>query len=885
MKKKRLYLIDGMSHLYRSFFAIRRLSNSKGFPTNAIYGFTMMLRKIIKDDKPDYLAVCFDTPERTFRHDGYEAYKANRALMPDDLSPQVEYVQHVCDAFNVPLVKAPGFEADDVIGTLAVKAVAAHMQAVIVSNDKDMGQLVNDDICIMKWDKTGYILCDDKAVKAWLGVWPHQVVDLLGLMGDSSDNVPGAPGIGEKGAIQLIEQFGSIEGALANWEQVTRKTYRESLRDHAEQIRLSRRLVTIHTDIPIALDLEALKCREANRAKAYELFTELEFSALVNEFAPAAGEAPVAVKAVAAQPLQLSYRSVNDVNDLKRVTDAMWANDGFAFACKAGEKDEAHMLTGLSFSPAIGSADRIDLATLDTARVLEPLRDIWTNGFIAKTVHDSKQALTLLNNAYRQVSRESGGARPPDLHFEGLADDTLLAAYLLNPDQLRYGLPELAQEYLGIEIVAAAEMDAADITLRLAPVLRQRLAAEGMENLYLNFELPLVDILYDMEQVGVAIDTGALSELSVQFDEMLGKLQQEIYKLAGQEFNINSPMQLGEIFEKLNFHLSRKTKTGRISTSADVLEELADKYELPRKILDYRELAKLKSTYIDALPRLINSDTGRVHTTFNQTVAGTGRLSSTNPNLQNIPVRSDSGRQIRRAFVPAPGYVLLSADYSQIELRLLAHITGDPIMTRAFQNGEDIHTTTAREVFGAKTDAELRAARRLAKTTNFGIAYGVGAFGLAQRVGISRTEAKEAIDNYYNTYTGVRTYMEELPEQSRQDGIVRTLFGRIRRLPDLNNQNRNLRARAEREAINAPIQGTAADLVKLAMIKVVRRLKNEKLQARLLLQVHDELLLEVPPHELDKVKALVKTEMENVYKLDVPLEVEVRAGNNWLELK
>jgi DNA polymerase I len=899
MGKERLYLVDGMSHVYRSFYAIRGLSTSKGLPTNAVYGFTMMLRKIINEDKPEYLAVCFDTPERTFRHDAYENYKVNRALPPNDLVPQFAYVERLCEVFRVPLIKLPGYEADDVIGTLARKASQEGLKVVIASNDKDMCQLVNEDVCIQKWDKTrNYILCDSEGVKEWLGVKPDQVVDLLGLMGDASDNVPGAPGIGEKGALQLIEQFGSIEGAIEHWSEVSRKTYRESLHNNAEQIRLSRRLVTIDTNIPVELNLDTLRRHEPDYQAACLLFAELEFNALLREYsayAGAAGQPILEQRAVSPVPVEtLDYRSVASNEELKNLLNRIWSVDSFSFAVSDGADSESNNSAktvqplkkiSISFSP--GSVEKLDLTSpeIDSTHTLNELRDIWTNGIIGKTVHDSKQALSLLNNAYRQLSG-TGAAGRDLLCLDGLKDDTLLAAYLLSPEKLRYRLSELAQEYLAIDSSQSSEFDAADLTERLAPVLRRRLSVAGLENIYLNFELPLVEILYEMEQVGVAIDTGALSDLSAELEKLIEKVTSEIHELAGQQFNINSTQQLGEIFEKLNLDTSSKTKTGRMSTNAKVMEDLASRYELPRKILDYRELTKLKSTYIDALPKLISPETGRLHTTFNQTIATTGRLSSTNPNLQNIPVRSELGKRIRRAFIAGEGYVLLSADYSQIELRLLAHITGDPIMTDAFQKGEDIHTKTAREVFGAKTDVELKAKRRLAKATNFGIAYGVGAFGLSQNVGINRREAKEAIDNYYETYKGVRRYMEELPEQARkEDGVVRTLFGRIRRLPDLNNQNHNLRARAEREAINAPIQGTAADLVKLAMIKVDRRLRAEKLHARLLLQVHDELLFEVLPREVERVKELVKSEMENVYPLSVPLLVEVRTGKNWMELK
>lgn len=883
-ESERLFLVDGMSQIYRSFFAIRHLSNSQGLPTNALFGFTMMLRKLLKDDKPAYLAVCWDTPEPTFRHVAMPQYKANRAAMPDDLIPQIAYAEKICEALNIKLIKMPGYEADDIIGTLAVKGAEAGLQVVIVSNDKDMGQLVNDNVSIMKWDKTEYALCNAQGVQEWLGVPPHQVVEWLGLMGDATDNVPGAPGIGEKGALLLIQQFGTIEAALQGYAQVTRKTYRESLQNNAPLIRLSRQMVTIDTAVPIDIPLESLKVLPPNSQAAYEIFSELEFNALIREFAEQASPTAKTESAATKLPLDVAthYQTVTTDEDLQALIKRIWASDSISLAITPSPMAMAPDLFKVSLSFAPGGAYQLDFNQFsgDRPTALATLRDIWTNGFIAKSLHDSKQALTIINQAYRHLdSKET-------LYFEGLANDTLLAAYLIDSEANSYALSSLAQEYLGLSSERIAALDPADLIGRLVPELRARLTKLGLEQLYLDIELPLVNIVYDMEQVGVVVDPNVLAQLSTKFEATIKQLEQEIYLLAGQEFNINSPAQLGEIFEKLNFAVSRKTKTGKISTSGDILEELALKYELPGKIIEYREIAKLKNTYVDALPKLINPSTGRLHTTINQVGTATGRLSSSNPNLQNIPVRSDLGKAIRQAFVASEGYLLLSADYSQIELRLLAHIAQDEKMTEAFQNNEDIHTKTAREVFGAQTEDEMKAKRRVAKATNFGIAYGVGAFGLAQRVGISRSEAKEAIENYYATYTGVRRYMEELPAQGRKEqGVVRTLFGRIRRLPDLNNQNHNLRSRAEREAINAPIQGTAADLVKLAMIKVYQRLKEAHLQTRMLLQVHDELLLEVPPNELDQVKALVKQEMEHVYALNVPLVVDVHTGHNWLELK
>lgn len=874
MSKPRLFLIDGMAQLYRSFFAVRQLSNSKGFPTNALFGFTMILRKLIKDDKPDYWAVCWDTPEPTFRHQLFPSYKAQRAAMPDELSPQVDYVEKLCKALNISLIKKPGYEADDIIGTLAVKASKAGMQTIILSGDKDMGQLVNEDIFVMRMEKGNYVLHDVNGVKDWLGVFPNQIVDFLSLVGDASDNVPGVSGIGDKGAAKLLEEFKTLDNLLQNAESVTRKSYREALSRDANKAILARQLVTLDTDVPLGIDLEELKFKEANYQAAYEVFSELEFKSLVQEFA-SLQPALTSLTPVVNREEKLSYQKVTSETELKNFLDKVWASDEFTFAIGLLPNGQ---INKLSFSFFHGNAYQFDfnLFGLEQQQVMEALKDVWSNGFIAKKTHDSKQALTILNNFYQE----------PKVYFENLIEDTLLAAYLLNPEENKYSLVELAQTYLGISLDDFPKYDDADIVGRLAIVLHKELEKMGLEDIYLNLELPLVEIIYKMEQVGVKVDPVTLSVLSKEFEDELKKLSTEIYQLAGQEFNINSPTQLATIFEKLSINISRKTATGKVSTNADVLEELANDYELPRKIIDYRELTKFKNTYVDVLTKLINPKTGRVHTTINQTVAATGRLSCTNPNLQSIPVNSVLGRQIRKAFIADEGHLLLSADYSQIELRLLAHIAKDEKMAEAFQKGEDIHTKTAKEVFGAETEEDLKNKRRLAKATNFGIAYGVGASGLAQRVGISRNEAKEAIEKYYSTYTGVRHYMSDTPEQGRQNsGIVKTIFGRIRRLKDLSNNNHSLRTRAEREAINAPIQGTAADLVKMAMISIYRKFKEENIKSCILLQIHDELLLEVLPEELTRVKELVRKEMEEVYLLEVPLVVGIHTGNNWFELK
>jgi DNA polymerase-1 len=632
------------------------------------------------------------------------------------------------------------------------------------------------------------------------------------------------------------------------------------------------------------------------------LFSELEFAQLTREFVDAAEpREPGASAAVDSTPL--NYSRITTRADLRRLAESVRASDRMALAVA----ERAGVLYGVAISTAAGRAALIDFERFESkSDPLKSVKEIFENGLVRKYVHDWKTVLTAFDRyvcegetgpLFRNSAANTDGCIQdfaPAVRIVGVDEDTLLAAYLLDPNRMNYRLKDTAREKLGVEMADAIEdfseddaraLQTADLTLRLAKPLGAKIEESELERVYREIELPLVEILFEMERIGVRIDTAALDKAGREMEHELERLTAEIYKLADGEFNINSPAQLGDIFEKLNFEVGRKTKTGKISTSFDVLEELATKYELPKLIIEYRELAKLKNTYVDALPKIIDRRTGRVHTTLNQAVSATGRLSSTNPNLQNIPIRSEMGRRIRAAFVASPGYVLLSADYSQIELRVFAHITGDPAMTEAFKSGEDIHARTARDVFGAKTKKEESEARRVAKIVNFAIPYVIGPFGLAQRTGLTRAEAKKTIEDYYKTYTGVRRYMEETPVEVRKSGVVKTIFGRIRPIPDINNRNHNLRARAEREAINAPIQGTAADLVKIAMIKVHARLRREKLGGRMILQVHDELLLEVPENEVERTKEVVKAEMESVHEMSVPLVVDVGVGKNWMEAK
>ncbi|HEY0077262.1 MAG TPA: DNA polymerase I [Pyrinomonadaceae bacterium] len=819
---ERVFLIDSFSHIFRAFFApmggrMEPLTNSQGQVTQAVFVFTNMLRKLLADEKPHYIAAVFESEVPTFRHEMSADYKAHRAEMPDELQSQIPYIKRVCEVYGLPIINAPGFEADDVIGTLAVQAVEAGMQAVIVSNDKDMCQLVRDPWVVCMRQNSQNVKrkepvppvewCDEAWVEAKFGVPPRQIIDLLGLMGDAVDNIPGAPGIGAKGAVQIVKQFGSIEEALKRWEEVKHKTYRESLRDNAERILQSRELATIKTDVSVKLDLDKLRHRPPDRAAAYALFRELEFQALTREFADAATQAD-------AGSAPRNYRFIRKTAELEALLRKLWEVDRWSFAVAdstpAGAGQQASLgeqatPSGIAISTAPNTSSFIDLENFDGGHdaALPHLREVFANGLLSKGVHDLKRAVALL--------------APLGVELEGVTDDTLLAAYLLDPIRSRYDLSDLAREAVGVDGWTEAPdeswtesqwraAEAADFTAQVADVLHGRILEQGLESIYTEIELPLAPLLYRIERAGLRVDTGVLGELSAFFGGELAKLTEKIYALAGREFKINSPKQVGDVFEELNISSGRKTSTGQVSTSRAVLEELAQKYELPRLIIEYRELDKLKATYTDSLPHQLGPD-GRIHSQLNQTVTATGRLSSSEPNLQNIPIRTELGRRIRRAFIPDAGNRFVAADYSQLELRLLAHITRDEKMLAAFQNDEDIHAQTARLVFGAKTPEELKDKRRFAKIVNFAIAYAVEPFGLSQRVGISRKEAKQVIDDFYKTYTGVRRFMDEVPEQTRETGIVRSIYGRIRPIPAINDRNGQVRARAEREAINMPIQG------------------------------------------------------------------------------
>ena len=899
---KRVFLIDSMSHIYRAFFApmnarAEPLRNSKGQVTQAVFVFTNMLRKLLKDEKPDYIAAIFESEEGTFRHDSFADYKANRQEMPSDLAEQIPYILRVCEAFNIPILQAAKYEADDVIGTLAKKVADKKMQAVIVSNDKDLCQLVKDpNIIAMRQNSQNVkrkvpvppIEWGDEAwVENKFGVPPSKVVDLLGLMGDSIDNIPGAPGIGEKGALKLVLEFGSALGAMENADKVTHKTYRESLQNNQDIIKQSLELATIECDVPIELDLDQIKAREPNRKAAYELFRELEFNSLIREFADSATlfEPTAAQKAVIADR---DYSIVANREDLDKLIRKLWETETWSFEVDDSNGDERmscfHKVppAGIAIATAAGTSFYIDLDNFEGGMdsAVTPLRDIFSNGFLEKSAYDQKRNFSVLATL---------GIEPT-----AVKEDPLIAAYLLDSTRSNYSVPFLAHAFLELEPatdipddlpeVPFRTMERADWVFQLAPVLRSKIVDAELTRVYDEIELPIEMVLADIEMAGMKVDGDNLKEFSEFMSTELERLKTKIYELAGHEFNIGSPKQVGEVFEELNISTGRKTATGQVSTSRDVLDELAHTYEIAQLIIDYREIDKLKATYADALPTMISPD-GRIHGCLKQTVAATGRLSSTDPNLQNIPNRTELGRRIRAAFIPEKGNKLLSADYSQLELRILAHITRDPVMLEAYQTGEDIHAKTARLVFGAKDAKELKEKRRLAKIVNFGIAYAVEAFGLSTRVGISRAEAKQVIADYFETYKGIRKYMDEIPEVARKQGYVASLFGRRRYFPSINDRNYTVRSRAEREAINMPIQGTASDIVKIAMLRVHEALKKENLETRMIMQVHDELLFEAPKDEVKKASEIIKREMEAAAELDVPLVVDIGVGDNWMSAK
>jgi len=891
--KPPVFLLDAMSFIFRAYHAMQRsrpMSTRSGLPTAATFVFVNMIQKLRQDFVPKYFAAVFDVSGEVFRDEraraigtlrrwnaksqsfddvSYDGYKAKRESMPDDLRRQIPYIRRALEALRIPILEAEGFEADDVIGTLAREAAEREHEVFIVSGDKDMMQLVTPRVKVLNPQKDNLIL-DPAKVEEVLGVPPGKVIDVMALRGDTVDNIPGAPGIGDKGSVELIKEFGSVEAVLDRASEVKRKAYRESLEQNRDAVLLSKELVTIDCRVPLALDLDAMETQPPDLEACRTLFTELEFTSMLRELAPVEGKVlvecideptPEQEKAFYAAARRHGFALAPDASEplAEESDDEAAPAPSLLDAVEAAERKTRSSI-GVSAEPALGLCLPLNAE----------LRALLEDPSIPKRVHDWKLALHVL-----------GGL---GVTLRGPIDDGMLLSYVLNPTHSTQTLADVAAR--NNQTPPTSLPAAAAAIYALVPALREEAEKSAVLRAYTEIDLPLAPVLYRMEQAGVRIDPNALGKLSEQFGSELTRLGDRIFELVGKRFNINSPKQLGVVlFTDLGLPAPpSRGKSKSVSTAQDVLEFLAEKHEVPRLVLEYRHLAKLKSNYVDALPLLADADS-RVHTTFQAAATATGRLSSVNPNLQNIPVRTELGREIRAAFTAAPGTQLLSADYSQIELRLLAHFSEDPLLLRAYSENIDIHTLTASEVFGIPVGQMDKETRNRAKAVNFGIVYGISPFGLAAQLGIPQTEAKAYIDRYFARYQGVREFIEKTLEQTRKDGSVRTMFGRIRPIPDIESRNPNQRGFAERTAINTPLQGTGADLIKLAMISLDRKLADRKLKTRMVLQVHDELLFEVPLAETDEVAALVRTEMEGVAKLKVPLVADLAFGPNWRDLK
>ena len=889
-KDKTLFLIDGSAYIHRAYHAIRGLSNSKGLPTNAVFGFSRMLVKLMEEQTPEYAAMVFDAKGPTFRHKIYKEYKANRPPMPEDMSVQIPYIKDITAGFNFSVIEMTGYEADDLIGTLAYIAEEAGFSVIMVTGDKDFLQLVTVNSII--WDPMKDMKIDVDVVRETYGIEPHQMIDVMGLSGDTSDNIPGVPGIGQKTALSLIQNFGSMEQLYEQVDKITKKKQHENLVKYKDQAFLSRELVKIDTRVPLQFDLQDFELKGPDNDRLSELFKELEFRQLQQTFT---GKKDLSNK---------NYQSIQSLNALNDLIVSLKGSGIFALDTETTSKDPMKAaIVGLSFSIKPDEAFYIPCAhdypdvpeQLELRDVLKLLKPVLENPEIKKIGQNIKYDWMVL-------ARHG-------INLDGVMSDTMVASYLINPSKRAHGLDQIALDFLDHKTISYKEVtgkgkkitgfrevpleravpyacEDADITLMAYNVLMPKISEMDLVELFQKVEMPLIPVLMKMEMTGIFVDKDKLNLLSKSFEHQLDELEKRIYSVAGEEFNIKSSQQLGKIlFEKLELPVQKKTKkkTG-YSTDVDVLTVLASLHELPAMILRHRTLAKLKSTYADALIDLINPETGRIHTSYNQTVTATGRLSSSDPNLQNIPVRTEEGREIRRAFVPKKGWHMVSADYSQIELRILAHYSEDQILIKAFMDDEDIHTRTANEVFQVFPSFITSELRRHAKIINFGIIYGMSPFGLSKELGISQKMAKSYIDNYFARYKGVKQFIDRAIKDVKESKQTSTLLGRIRFLPDINSSNRNLRQFAERTAINTPIQGTAADLIKLAMIKVDAAFTERGFQSVMLLSVHDELIFEVPPDELDEAKNLIREIMEGIWDLRVPLKVNVGYGENWAEI-
>jgi len=880
-----LYLIDGNSYFYRAFYAIRNLSASDGFPTNAIYGFTSMLMKILREKTPDYFAVVFDSPGPTKRHEAYEEYKAHRPGMPEELKQQVPFIKEIINAFHIVTIEKPGYEADDILGVLAKEAETKGLDVYIVTGDKDMCQVVSPRIKL--YDTMKETLTEEKDVIARFGVEPSRFPEVIALMGDSSDNIPGAPGIGEKTAVKLLKEFGGLDALLERRDEIKNAKARKAVAENMENIKLSRELATIHPEVPLDVSVKDLKQGEPEWQKLLELFRRFELSSFL-KLIPEQGAASTGkteyVTVLDKEVLDEAVGSVTDEIsiDTETTSRSPVTAELVGISCSTDPEKASYIPLTHAYPGAPGQLSKED--------AFGRLRPVLENPEINKVGHNIKYDLIVLKNE--------------GIGIKGIGFDTMIASYLLNPNRTTHNLEDVCLEYLGIKKLsyndvtdrgkmnfrevpvdkaAAYSGEDAAVTLKLKRHLEPELQKQGLSKLFHEIEVPLTEVLADMEMAGVKIDIPLMDALSRKLAGELAGIEKRIYFIAGEEFNINSPKQLQEIlFEKLGLRTIKRTKTG-YSTDFDVLEQLALEHELPREIIEHRTLSKLKNTYVDALPRLVNPATGRLHTSFNQTITATGRLSSSDPNLQNIPIRGEWGTRIREAFIAEEGCLLLSSDYSQIELRVLAHLSGDEGFIEVFKHDGDIHTRTATELFGVSAGDITAEMRRRAKTVNFGIVYGISPFGLSRQLGIPPDESRDYIDTFFVKHGGVRQYMDKTIAQAAETGFAVTMFQRKRPIPEVKSKNRNIRQLGERLAINTPVQGSAADIIKVSMLNIRKRLKKEKLRTRMLLQVHDELLFEVPEAEKDTVMPLVKEEMENAVRLEVPVKVDIGIGKNWAE--
>ncbi|HOK25251.1 MAG TPA: DNA polymerase I [Bacteroidales bacterium] len=924
--EKKLFLLDAYALIFRSYYAFIKNPRitSKGLNTSAIFGFLLTLEEVLQKQKPTHIAVVFDSSEPTFRHKMYSEYKATREETPEDIKKAVPYIKQLVEAYRIPILECPGFEADDIIGTLANKAAREGFVTYMMTPDKDFAQLVSERIFMYKPSRAGNesVIWGIEDVKREFNVKsPEQVIDILGLMGDTSDNIPGAPGVGPKTAMKLISEFGSIEELLKNTDKLQGRI-KEILEKHKEQVLLSKKLVTINTNTPVEFDEESLKLEPPDKEKLKILFDELEFRQTASRILSEStenkdtlvveqetktspetiqgtlfGEAAVSETKLNIELVPHSYNLIQTREDLKKLAEELSKLEEFCFDTETTSINALESeLVAIAFSWIKGKGYLVYFPENENEikEMLSILKPVFENDRIRKIGQNIKFDIQVLANYGIEV--------------RGALFDTMIAHYLLEPD-MRHNMDYLAETYLSyrpvsiesligergrnqktmrsvpVEKIVEYSVEDADITLQLKELFEPKIIKEGMKELAENIEMPLIRVLACMERAGVKLDEENLKSIAVGLREDIIRLEEEIYALAGEEFNISSPRQLGNIlFIKLKLDDKAKlTKTKQFITNEEILQKLVNRHPVVGKVLEYRGLKKLLTTYVETLPLLINKKTGRIHTSFNQAVAATGRLSSNNPNLQNIPVRDERGREIRKAFVPDEGYIFLSADYSQIELRLMAHLSGDKNMIEDFISGHDIHTATAAKIFGVSFDEVTREMRSRAKTANFGIIYGISSFGLSERLNIGRKEAKELIDGYFASYPGVKQYMEESIKQAREKGYVTTMFGRRRYVRDINSRNQVVRGNAERNAINAPIQGSAADIIKIAMIRIFNQIRNKGLKSRMILQVHDELILEVAHDELELVKEIVISEMTGAASLKVPLKVDWGTGSNWLE--